>query len=278
MHCHHHCSSSSFSSTSVIVAVAAASAANRNRDDEGEESCNWMCSFCGYLRYLLVFLGLLGCGMDYMLRYNISVAIVAMVNNSATFSVNSSYACPAASNASSDAQSSTGAGEYNWTPKEQGLVLGTFFWGYVITKAIGGRIAEILGPTFTVSLTLGLCSILSFLTPTIADVHPPRPRLPSPPDGVAAGANLPSHLQHYLPLDPSRRNNHHDLRLHVRCKSRRFGCPRVIWHRDQVLRVAVGLLGLWDCDAGLAAFLGPLRAGQPLQSSRNIKDGAASLV
>ncbi|KAK8396916.1 hypothetical protein O3P69_005126 [Scylla paramamosain] len=131
-----------------------------------------MCSFCGYLRYLLVFLGLLGCGMDYMLRYNISVAIVAMVNNSATFSVNSSYACPAASNASSDAQSSTGAGEYNWTPKEQGLVLGTFFWGYVITKAIGGRIAEILGPTFTVSLTLGLCSILSFLTPTIADVHP----------------------------------------------------------------------------------------------------------
>ena len=68
---------------------------------------NLMCSFCGYLRYLLVFLGLLACGMDYMLRYNISVAIVSMVNNSATYSINSSYACPAAFNASSDAQRST---------------------------------------------------------------------------------------------------------------------------------------------------------------------------
>ncbi|XP_045121943.1 vesicular glutamate transporter 3-like isoform X2 [Portunus trituberculatus] len=174
MHCHHHCPSSSTTNISIIAAVAAASSSNRSRNNENvdKESCNLMCSFCGYLRYLLVFLGLLGSGMDYMLRFNVSVAIVSMVNNSATYSINSSYACPAALNASSDAQGTTGAGEYNWTPKEQGLVLGTFFWGYVFTKAIGGRIAEIIGPSFTVSLSLGLCSILSFLTPTIAAVHP----------------------------------------------------------------------------------------------------------
>lgn len=149
--------------------IAGASAASRNRNNE---SCDIMCSFCGYFRYMVVFLGLLANALDYLTRYNISVAIVAMVNNSDTYNVNSSYACPAAPNASREAQSTTGAGDYNWTPQEQGFVLGTFFWGYVFTKAIGGRIAEVIGPTLTVTVGLGLCAILSCLTPTIAAVNP----------------------------------------------------------------------------------------------------------
>lgn len=125
------------------------------------------------LRYLLVVLGLLGCCLDYMLRFNISVAIVSMVNTTHTQDVNTtSYKCPAAINASSAAQKTTGGGEYDWTDREQGLVLGVFFWGYLVTKTIGGRIAELVGPHLTVTVSISLCGVLTLLTPTVADLSP----------------------------------------------------------------------------------------------------------
>lgn len=31
-----------------------------------------------------------------------------------------------------------GVGDFSWTVKEQGMILGTFFWGYFFTKTIGG--------------------------------------------------------------------------------------------------------------------------------------------
>ncbi|KAG0714108.1 Sialin [Chionoecetes opilio] len=170
----HHCPSPSTTVSPAVIAIAGATAARASNDDVDTECSIW-CSCCGYLRYLLVFLALLGCGIENMLRFNISVAIVAMVNNSVAndgIHVNSSYACPAARNASRDAQGTTGAGEYNWTAQEQSLVLGTFFWGSAITKTVGGRIAELLGATFTVAITVGLCGALTLLTPTVADIHP----------------------------------------------------------------------------------------------------------
>ena len=30
-----------------------------------------------------------------------------------------------------------GPGDFAWTVKEQGIILGTFFWGYFFTKTIG---------------------------------------------------------------------------------------------------------------------------------------------
>lgn len=66
------------------------------------------CSSCGMLRYLLAFLGLVASALDYMLRFNLSVTIVAMMNTTHTQDVNTtSYACPAAFNASRDAQKTT---------------------------------------------------------------------------------------------------------------------------------------------------------------------------
>jgi MFS family permease len=32
-----------------------------------------------------------------------------------------------------------------WSQTEQGLVLGSYFWGYIITQVPGGRVAEMYG-------------------------------------------------------------------------------------------------------------------------------------
>ncbi|XP_069979625.1 vesicular glutamate transporter 1 isoform X3 [Penaeus vannamei] len=128
------------------------------------------------LRYVVAFLGFLGAMVDYIVRYSISVAIVAMVN--AAHPVNNashaSNACQAALNVTDEAGDAEykGNGEYNWTIQQQGIILGTFFWGYFITKSSGGRISELLGARETMAVSLGASGILSLLCPAAAHLHP----------------------------------------------------------------------------------------------------------
>ncbi|KAG7159435.1 Sialin-like 2 [Homarus americanus] len=127
------------------------------------------------LRYVVALLGMLGCMMDYLVRIGLSVAIVAMVNN--TQPINNTHvsmegACPAASNASHDDDNQTGDEDFEWSLEEQGIILGTFFWGYFFTKTIGGRISEIIGGRETMAISLGVSGLLSMLCPYAAHIHP----------------------------------------------------------------------------------------------------------
>ncbi|XP_047477757.1 vesicular glutamate transporter 1-like [Penaeus chinensis] len=128
------------------------------------------------LRYVVAFLGFLGAMVDYIVRYSISVAIVAMVK--VTHPVNNashaSNACQAALNVTDETGDAEykGSGEYNWTIQQQGIILGTFFWGYFITKSSGGRISELLGARETMAVSLGASGLLSLLCPAAAHVHP----------------------------------------------------------------------------------------------------------
>jgi hypothetical protein len=69
---------------------------------------------------------LLGFMIHHMLRVNISIAIIEMVNRNNT-------------------TSTTDAPRYNWDEEEKNNVLGYFFWGYVLTQIPGGRLSEIFG-------------------------------------------------------------------------------------------------------------------------------------
>jgi ACS family sodium-dependent inorganic phosphate cotransporter len=97
----------------------------------------------------------------YGLKVNLSVAIVAMVNQTAIKMENAANhhgddhhassdpnvtdpnICYSSEGSSSD--QSNNDGPLLWSEPNQGLVLGSYFWGYLITQVPGGRVAELYG-------------------------------------------------------------------------------------------------------------------------------------
>jgi ACS family sodium-dependent inorganic phosphate cotransporter-like MFS transporter 5 len=60
------------------------------------------------------------------------------------------------------------AGEFDWDEKTQGIILGAFFLGYVITNVPGGRIAEKVGGKLVYGLGVFLTSLLTVVSPFAA--------------------------------------------------------------------------------------------------------------
>ncbi|GFS35976.1 putative inorganic phosphate cotransporter [Trichonephila inaurata madagascariensis] len=60
------------------------------------------------------------------------------------------------------------SGEFDWDPQLQGLVLGAFFYGYVITQIPGGLIAEKYGAKWLYGAGMLLTTIFTLLTPIAA--------------------------------------------------------------------------------------------------------------
>ncbi|CAL4122351.1 unnamed protein product [Meganyctiphanes norvegica] len=123
---------------------------------------------CLGARNVLCILGFLGFANVYAMRVNLSVAIVAMVNNTAIPHVNSSSAdaCPEPPPTNNTAPPKEG--EFEWDEKTQGLILGSFFWGYIFTNIIGGRLGELVGGKIIFGIGVLITSVLTLLTPIVA--------------------------------------------------------------------------------------------------------------
>lgn len=57
---------------------------------------------------------------------------------------------------------------YDWTPTTQGLILGCFFYGYIITQIPAGRLSELFGGKWIVAVGIFFSGVLNILVPTIA--------------------------------------------------------------------------------------------------------------
>ena len=55
-------------------------------------------------------------------------------------------------------------GEFDWSTEEQGLLLGAFYYGHVLTQIPGGFIAEKYGGKWPFGLSILLTSVLTLLT------------------------------------------------------------------------------------------------------------------
>lgn len=63
-------------------------------------------------------------------------------------------------------------GEFDWNKSTQGLVLGAFFWGYLITQIPGGWIAAKFGGKRVFGWCMFTCALSTLLMPVAARVSP----------------------------------------------------------------------------------------------------------
>lgn len=93
----------------------------------------------------------LGFQILYMLRVNLSVTIVSMVQSENESQSNSVL-----------------VDKFHWDERQQGLVLSSFFWGYVVTQFPGGRLADTFGSKWLFGGGILITSILTVLSPLVA--------------------------------------------------------------------------------------------------------------
>lgn len=114
----------------------------------GEESVGWR--FWKRRRHVVALLAMLGFFNVYSLRVNLSVGIVAMT--SPTLYPNGTVQAPP---------------EYNWDSKAQGIILSSFFYGYLCTQLLGGWLGTKLGGATVYGMGLTTTSLLTLVTPLV---------------------------------------------------------------------------------------------------------------
>ncbi|KAF5270613.1 hypothetical protein FQA39_LY01351 [Lamprigera yunnana] len=123
-------------------------------------------------RHILGILGFFGFANVYAMRVNLSVAIVAMINHTAFPNPDENNTfdhCPLPS--PSENATKPVNGPFAWDEKTQGIVLGSFFYGYVLTQVPGGRLAELFGGKIVFGCGLLMTAFFTLLTPIAAETN-----------------------------------------------------------------------------------------------------------
>ncbi|GFS07044.1 vesicular glutamate transporter 2 [Elysia marginata] len=124
-------------------------------DFKTDESKTWTSDkpppLLGSSRLALSLIACVGFLNLYALRVNLSVAMVCMVNQTALDLIKDGGVSvadkrPATCNgvedeSSNNTNSGDKDGEFVWSKEIQGYVLGSFFWGYMLTQVFGGWLA-----------------------------------------------------------------------------------------------------------------------------------------
>ena len=85
------------------------------------------------------------------------------------------YECPFIENITTRIANSVNSklessGGFDWDAKEQGMVLGAFYYGYIFTMLPGGYLAERYGAKWVIFMTVSLASVCSILSPIAAKI------------------------------------------------------------------------------------------------------------
>lgn len=147
---------------------------------------------CYGTRHTFALMAFLGLACVYMLRVNMSVAIVDMVNRTHaidTVDQNSTNVCPVSVE---PIETKTQEGEFSWDSKAQGLILGCFFWGYIAMQLPGGLLADRYGGKYVFGLGVFFTGIFSLFTPIAARSSPTAAIVLRVLIGAAEGVTIPS--------------------------------------------------------------------------------------
>ncbi|XP_022662404.1 sialin-like [Varroa destructor] len=118
-------------------------------------------------RYVFLLLGFTGFSCIFVLRVNLHVAIVSMVNHTAIYKTVTKSDCYKDFNHSITEDIIHSDGPFEWSPITQGLVLGSYFWGYILTPIPGGTLAEKFSPRWLFVSGIFIAAVLGFLVPIV---------------------------------------------------------------------------------------------------------------
>ncbi|XP_037911071.1 putative inorganic phosphate cotransporter isoform X2 [Hermetia illucens] len=119
-------------------------------------------------RIILAIMGFLAICNAYTMRICLSVAITQMVI-SKTHPPGAEVGegeCAIDDEYESESSSS---GEFDWSEELQGIILSSFYWGYVVTHLPGGMLAEKFGGKYTLSLGILSTAIFTLITPVVVE-------------------------------------------------------------------------------------------------------------
>jgi len=122
------------------------------------------------LRYLFAVLGSMGMAIIYGLKVNLSVALVAMVNNTALKAMSNTNGSDDNNHGAPRDKEELADGPFLWTSKEQGYVLSAYFLGYFVTQIPGGRMAELFSGKYVFLAAVLMNTVGTLLSPVLAFV------------------------------------------------------------------------------------------------------------
>ncbi|KAK4302798.1 hypothetical protein Pmani_025145 [Petrolisthes manimaculis] len=147
-------------------------------------------------RHTLGLLLYLGLALAYMVRFILSIAIVAMVDtkpkdddNETAQDLNNKCPLPNVTNTNN---SDYGDGDFDWDSRTQGIILGSFFYGYTASNFIGGRAAEYFGGCLVFGLGVVVPSFLSLFSALCASISKDLFIVLRVLEGLTQGAIFPS--------------------------------------------------------------------------------------
>ncbi|XP_066994553.2 sialin isoform X2 [Anabrus simplex] len=124
-------------------------------------------------RYLFAVLAAISFAIIYGLKVNLSVAIVAMVNHTylkgreGYSNKSSASECPE----DESAHATLDDGPFQWSETVQGIILGSYFWGYLIGQLPGGRMSELHSAKYVMLIAVLMNIVGCVLTPVGSYEH-----------------------------------------------------------------------------------------------------------
>ncbi|XP_001602071.1 putative inorganic phosphate cotransporter [Nasonia vitripennis] len=129
------------------------------------------CLQCVPQRWIIAVMGFFAFFNAYTLRVCLSIAVTQMVVlRKDTNKESLDETCPEfgenpLKNTTITAAVRSG-GTFEWSEYTQGIILSSFYWGYVITHIPGGLLAHKVGPKYTLGFGILITAILTVITPT----------------------------------------------------------------------------------------------------------------
>ncbi|XP_043272041.1 sialin-like [Venturia canescens] len=156
--------------------------------------------------YILSFSGFL---VSFMMRTDINLAMVAMAKFQAPSDNDSQVAtsthCYANSSISLDNSTillEEEMGEFDWSPKVQSAILGSFYWCYILSQVVGGVLTQYFGTKTVFGGSQLLTAICSLLMPSAAELHYGAMIALRSIQGIASGLTWPAMyaiVGHWIP-------------------------------------------------------------------------------